>query len=103
MRQGYYAFRYHIPASEEVMMPTQGNSQRPVRIDVSLPALLTTSDNHSMQVRVRDLSAAGCRIDLPSGEELLVGESVTLIVDGNQRLPGQIRWILGNEAGALFL
>jgi hypothetical protein len=85
------------------MMSTQGNSRRPVRIDVSLQATLTTSDNHVMTVRVRDLSAGGCRVDLPVGEELLVGEDINLVMDGDERLPGQIRWALGNEAGVIFL
>lgn len=75
--------------------------KRPARIAVRMPAVVTTSDDHRFDATVEDLSAEGLRLHLPAGEELLVGETVTLLV-GKDRYVAQVRWTAGREAGATF-
>ena len=75
--------------------------QRPTRIDVTIYAVLTTSDGHSFKVIIRDLSAKGFRVELD--EEVLVGECVSLQVGSREALRGEIKWALGREAGGHFL
>ena len=78
-------------------------SERPHRVAISIPALLTTSDNHTFPVIVRDISAQGFRVELSDAEELLVGEQIHLLVEGKEHYSGQVRWVAGREAGAAFL
>jgi hypothetical protein len=75
---------------------------RPTRIDVAIKGLLTTSDGHKVPVMICDLSAAGFRVTLLEAEELLVGETVILHVEGGDRLRAAIRWSAGREAGGSF-
>jgi len=75
---------------------------RPTRIRVEFKGTVTTSDAHSFPVTVRDLSAQGFRLELADGEELLVGEEVTLSVPGQASTRGTIRWAAGREAGGSF-
>jgi hypothetical protein len=82
-------------------MPT--GMPRPTRIGVSLKGTLTRSDERKFAVQVRNLSAAGCKVDLPASEALLEGESVVLVMDGSEKLPGQVRWTSGTQAGVYFL
>lgn len=77
-------------------------SERPHRVAISIPALLTTSDNHTFPVIVRDISAQGFRVELPDAEELLVGEVIHLLVEGKEHYSGKVRWVAGREAGAAF-
>jgi len=77
--------------------------KRPTRIGVSLQGTLTTFDDRQFVVRVRDLSAGGCKVDLPDAEKLLAWENVTLAIGGNEKLAGQVRWTSGTQAGVIFL
>jgi hypothetical protein len=76
---------------------------RPTRIGVSLKAILTGANGRTFAVQVRDLSAAGCKVDFPTSEQLLEGESVVLVIDGSEKLPGQVRCASGAQAGIFFL
>jgi hypothetical protein len=49
---------------------------------------------------VLDVSGDGFRLQVL--EKLYIGELVSLRVD-EQLVPGQIRWVLGDEAGGAFL
>jgi hypothetical protein len=80
--------------------PSDG-SQRPRRIDVELPAVLTTSDGHAYKVLVRDLSAEGFRLELD--DELVIGEAVLLQVGREPACRAEIKWALGREAGGIFV
>ena len=82
-------------------MPRAEQSRRPKRIDVKLPALLTTADGHAFEVTVCDLSAEGFRLELD--DELRVGEQVSLQVGRGPPSRAEIKWALGREAGARFL
>ncbi len=50
---------------------------------------------------VIDISKEGCRLETDG--TLKIGEMVQLQVPKYGTFPAQIRWALGNEAGAVFL
>jgi hypothetical protein len=79
----------------------QPASGRPARTDVNMRATLTTHDGRELNVKIRDLSGSGFRIE-HSGE-LLAGDRVLLQAGRHGAVPAQIRWALGGEAGGQFL
>ena len=78
-----------------------GFSKRAPRIDMRRPAVLINSDGVEIGVTVLDLSSGGFRIEL--SEPARIGEFVWLRVEHCEEYPGQIRWVLGSEAGGVFL
>lgn len=78
-----------------------GHAKRAPRIDIRRAAVLVKSDGAESKVQFLDLSSGGCRIRVE--HELRVGESVILRVERSREFQAQIRWIDGNEAGAVFL
>ena len=82
-------------------MREPGYIKRPPRIDTSIDATVTDSDGSSMSVVVIDISSEGCRMETDGS--LKIGEKVELHVGRYGAFPAQIRWALGNEAGAVFL
>ena len=74
---------------------------RPPRIDVRRPAVLVDSEGHEGGVTILDVSRGGFRLEVTDAP--LVGELVTLRVERGEEFPAQIRWVLGNEAGGVFL
>ena len=75
-------------------------SKREPRVDVRKPAVLVNSDGMEIDVLVLDVSSHGFRVEID--EELHVGELVSLRVD-DELLSGEIRWVLGKEAGGSFI
>ena len=75
-------------------------SKRAPRIDLRRPATLINSDGDILAITILDMSGDGFRIEV--SEPLRQGEQIT-IVDGNIRAPAEIKWSLGNEAGAAFV
>lgn len=75
---------------------------RPVRIDVEWTAKLAISDARPIDVCIRDVSADGCKIELPVDEQVLIGETVILIIENRERVTGKITWTRGRVAGAAF-
>lgn len=71
------------------------------RIDFRRRAVLTDSDGAVFEVGILDVSSAGFR--LQTSAPLRVGEKITLNVDRSPSVAGEIRWILGNEAGGIFI
>ena len=63
---------------------------------------MTDSDGHKVAVVVIDISREGCRLEAEEGS-LKIGEKIELEVPKYGTFPAQIRWALGNEAGAVFL
>ncbi len=53
------------------------------------------------QVVLLDVSSGGFRLGVP--ETLRIGEFVTVRVERGAEFSAQIRWMLGNEAGGVFL
>jgi hypothetical protein len=78
-----------------------GFVKRPPRTDLRVPVVLINSDGIECNAMMVDLSAAGCRLEV--SETPRIGERVTFRDRDGFEFPAQIRWALGNEAGALFL
>jgi hypothetical protein len=76
-------------------------AKRAPRVDLRRPAIVIDSDGRSSPVTVLDVSSGGFRIE--ASESLHIGEFVRLLVEHSEDLPAQIRWVLGNEAGGVFL
>lgn len=82
-------------------MREPGQVKRSPRVDTRFKAGLVDSDGNSHRVVVTDLSREGCRLETDGS--LRIGEKVQLEVPKYGSFPAQIRWALGNEAGAVFL
>ncbi len=82
-------------------MRDAGIIKRAPRVDTRFKASLVDDAGNMMSVTVMDISREGCR--LQSDEMLKIGEKVHIEVPKYGRFPAQIRWALGNEAGAVFL
>jgi hypothetical protein len=82
-------------------MREPGYIKRSPRIDTAINASVTDSDGDTMSVVVIDISSEGCRMETKG--LLKIGENVELNVGRYGSFPAQIRWALGNEAGAIFL
>ena len=76
-------------------------AKRAPRVDVRHSAVLINSDGGAAEVSILDISRGGFRLQIE--ENLKNGEFVTLCVERGEKLPAQIRWVLGNEAGGVFL
>ena len=78
-----------------------GGDKRAPRIKLSEIAALELSDGRTIGVVVSDVSAAGFRVAV--SEPIEVGVKVKLIMRRYDPVPAEIRWVDGNEAGAVFL
>jgi hypothetical protein len=76
-------------------------AKRAPRIDVRRPAVLINSDGVAADVSVLDISSGGFRLQTEGDPR--IGEFVTLRLDRGEELLAQIRWVLGSEAGGVFL
>ena len=83
-------------------MREPGHVKRAPRVDTRFKAKLTDSDGRVVAVTVMDISREGCRLETTDGS-LKIGEKVEIEVPKYGIFPAQIRWALGNEAGAVFL
>jgi hypothetical protein len=82
-------------------MREPGEIKRAPRVDTRFSTSLIDSDGNSVSVMVIDISREGCRMETDGS--LKIGEHVQLKVPKYGTFPAQIRWALGNEAGAVFL
>ena len=82
-------------------MREPGFIKRAPRVDTNFKAALTDSDGHRVPVLVLDISREGCRLETDG--TLKIGEKIELEVPKYGIFPAQVRWALGNEAGAVFL
>lgn len=81
-------------------MREPGFIKRSPRVDTNFATTLTDSDGNVVPVTVVDLSREGCR--LVTEGTLKIGEQVLIEVPKYGTFAAQIRWALGNEAGAVF-
>lgn len=82
-------------------MREPGQIKRAPRVDTRVQTTLIDSDGGRHKVLVTDISREGCRMET---EELLkIGEVVQIEVPKYGTFAAQIRWALGNEAGAVFM
>ena len=82
-------------------MREPGHIKRPPRVDTRIETFLTDSDGNRISVVVMDISQDGCRME--TSAMLRIGEKVKIEVPKYGSFAAQIRWALGNEAGAVFL
>jgi hypothetical protein len=83
------------------MARVPGFIKRAPRIDMGRPAVLIDSSGVKKSVKVLDVSSGGFKLEI--GEPPRIGEHVTLRVDGSGDIAAQIRWVLGDNAGGVFL
>ena len=82
-------------------MREPGHIKRSPRVDTRFNATLIDSDGAKHHVVVTDISSEGCRLE--TNDLLKIGENVQIEVPKYGMYPAQIRWALGDEAGAVFL
>ena len=82
-------------------MREPGEIKRAPRVDTKFETSLIDSDGNTVSVTVIDISREGCRMETDG--TLKIGENVQIKVPKYGTFPAQIRWALGNEAGAVFL
>ena len=82
-------------------MREPGFIKRSPRVTTNYKTSLTDSDGSTVPVVVVDISKEGCRLETDGS--LQIGEHVEISVGRLGTYPAQIRWALGNEAGAVFL
>ncbi len=82
-------------------MREPGFIKRAPRVETKFKASLTDSDGGKMPVIVTDISREGCRLETDGS--LKIGEKIELEVPKYGTFPAQVRWAMGNEAGAVFL
>ena len=82
-------------------MREPGFIKRSPRVATNYKTSVTDSDGGTVPVVVTDISREGCRMETDGS--LQIGEMVEINVGRLGTYPAQIRWALGNEAGAVFL
>ena len=82
-------------------MREPGFIKRAPRVNTNFKTSLTDSDGGKISVVVTDLSREGCRLETDGS--LKIGEQIQLEVPKYGNFTAQVRWALGNEAGAIFL
>ncbi|HWJ58831.1 MAG TPA: PilZ domain-containing protein [Sphingomicrobium sp.] len=82
-------------------MKKPGIHKRSPRVDTKIEAVLIDADGNHIEVIVCDISRDGCRLKSPAMLE--IGEQVRIQVPKYGDFPAQVRWSLGDEAGAVFL
>jgi hypothetical protein len=82
-------------------MREPGFVKRAPRVDTKFNASLIDSDGGKVAVVVTDISREGCRLETDGS--LKIGEKIELEVPKYGTFPAQVRWAMGNEAGAVFL
>ncbi len=74
---------------------------RATRILLNAPIAVQMDNGSQVQATLLDLSSGGFRVRT---EELLeVGERVTLRMEGEDPMPGEVKWVTGFVAGGVFL
>ena len=82
-------------------MREPGYIKRSPRVATNYKTSVKDSDGVTVPVVVVDISKEGCRLETDGS--LQIGEKVEISVGRLGTYPAQIRWALGNEAGAVFL
>lgn len=83
------------------MARVPGFIKRAPRIDLSRPAVLVDSAGAETVVTVLDVSSGGFKVEVSDTPR--IGEMVILRVDGSDDIQAQIRWVVGGQAGGVFL
>jgi hypothetical protein len=76
-------------------------SRRSARLDVSDVARLAPQDLYNVEIKVRNVSAAGFMAECAS--PVRIGSYVTLDIPGIGPVEAQVRWQIGMRMGGMFL
>jgi hypothetical protein len=71
------------------------------RIELMQPAELRTQDGRSVDVTFLDLSREGFK--LRHNEDLMVGDTVTIVSSRGSEVLAEIKWVADRTAGGIFL
>ncbi|WP_309603318.1 PilZ domain-containing protein [Sphingomonas sp.] len=82
-------------------MREPGFIKRAPRVDTHMRGTVADSDGGEYPVVVTDISREGCRMETDG--TLVIGEEIQIRIDRYGVHRAQIRWALGDEAGAVFL
>ena len=76
--------------------------RRRERHPVEIEAILHRTDGSKAPVKLTNFSDQGCRIEA-SGEALRIGERLAIAIPRMGQVKAQVRWVLGDSAGARFV
>lgn len=76
-------------------------SMRSPRRGVSFLATVRLSEGGEIRALVTNLSYQGCQLEAEG--ELLVGDTLVLVLPDRGSIEGQVRWTVGDRAGIRFL
>ena len=100
-RDGHAGFRFRNPVElPELIGGASAYPKRPVRLQIQLPAQLSTLDGRIADVTIRNLSQYGMRIDCAA--RLAIDQVVRIDAEQLPSLTGRIRW-RGRNAYGLVL
>ena len=88
-------------SEDKASVDAGAGDKRAPRIKLSEIAALELSDGRTIGVVVSDVSASGFRCAV--SETIPVGMQVKLLMRRYDPVKAEIRWVEGNEAGAVFL
>jgi hypothetical protein len=86
---------------ETAMASEKPYKKRAPRVALGRAAVLANSQGAESDVVIVNISAGGFRVKMQDPPP--VGELVTLLVERGVAFAGQIRWVLGEDAGGVFL
>lgn len=86
---------------ETVMALEEAFKKRAPRVALGRAAVLVNSQGAESDVVIVNISAGGFRVKMH--DPPAVGELVTLRAERGVAFAGQIRWVLGKDAGGVFL
>ena len=90
-----------LAAGEPLIADTPDFEKRAPRVGLRRPAILADAVGRTQRVTIINASSGGFGLEL-SGT-VRIGEFVTIHVTRAVSFRVQIRWVLGNQAGAAFL
>ena len=76
-------------------------SRRAHRVAVEKPASMVPQSRYTVEIKVRDVSAAGFMAEC--AEPVLIGSYVSLDIPGIGPVHAQVRWQVGSKLGGMFL
>ena len=90
-----------------VLKQLSSDDPRARRIALRKKAILVTSDGNQLDVVVTDISEGGFRLQAEEtfydGENIVIGEPVTVRLERRDDVRAEIVWAQGCEAGCVFL
>jgi len=100
VRDGKAGFRFVEPVPVEYLLNEEGQfRKRPVRLKVSVPALVVAGRS-AFNVVLRDISQQGARVE--GDAQVAVDQTVRLEIHGAANIVAKVRWRRGGAIGLVF-